>query len=430
MTGHFGRPAGLLTDLYELRMVESYLRAGMTGDATFSLYIRPNRRRPWFVALGVFRVLELLASFGYGSEEIGYLRSIGFREETLDYLASIQPSGELWAVGDGEIVLGDEPLLEITAPLPFAQLIETAVINLVQYPTLVATKAARVAIAAAGRPVVEFGFRRAHGLETGVEAALAAYIGGGMSTSNVEAGRRYGIPVAGTMAHAFVLAHDSELHAFRAFAADHPRAATLLVDTYDTIDGVRNAIRTATESPVQGVRLDSGDLASLARHARELLDGAGLPDVQIFASGGLDEYDVARLVADRAPIDAFGVGTDLVTSSDRPSADIAYKLVAYDGRPVAKLSTDKASLPGAKQVFRSTQGDVLGLREEQLDGEPLLTRVWPGRADFDMEVARARVADRLGGLSAPVRDAEPPRPRVSDGLRRLAVSAGVTSDTT
>src|SRR5439155_10834675 len=238
-----------------------------------------------------------------------------------------------------------------------------------------------------GRPVVDFGFRRAHGLETGIEAALAAYVGGGLQTSNVEAGRRFGIGVVGTMAHSFVQAFEREIDAFRAFSEDQADNTILLVDTYDTIEGVRNAIAVARERPVRGIRLDSGDIASLARTARTMLDDAGLRDVRIFASGGLDETRI--LSFGDAPIDAFGVGTDLVVSADRPAADIAFKLVAYDGRPVAKFSTGKASLPGAKQVFRSgdPESDVLALRDERLDGEPLLRPVWRDgepRTVFDM----------------------------------------------
>ena len=445
MTGHFAKQAGLLTDLYELRMVESYLRDGMTEDATFSLHIRPTRERPWFVALGVFRVLELIKSFRFGHEELEYLRSVGLREETLDYLESLSPSGEIWAVEDGTIVLADEPILEITAPLPFAQLIETAVINLVQYPTLVATKAARVALAAEGRATVEFGFRRSHGLETGVEAAVAAYIGAGMSTSNMEAGRRYGIDVVGTMAHSFVQSYPSELEAFRAFARDHAGSVTLLVDTYDTFDGVRNAIVVAGEMRVRGeelraIRIDSGDLHTLAVEARKMLDDAGFPDVGIFASGGLDEYDIDELVHGSAPIDAFGVGTDLVTSADRPALDIAYKLVAYAGRPLAKFSTDKASLPGAKQIFRTRKptSDVLALRDEQLGGHPLLSCVWrDGRASysFDRERARATAQRELDGLPKawrrPRRRSKPPRPPLSPRLEALVEAVRrATSGTT
>ena len=402
-------------------MVESYLRHGMTAPATFSLYIRPTPERPWFVAFGIHRVLELLASFAYGPQEIAYLRRIGIADDALAWLEGFRMSGEVWAVEDGTVVLADEPLLEVTAPLPAAQLIETAVINLVQLPTLIATKAARVALAADGHTVVDFGLRRAQGLETGVEAALSAYVGGGLATSNLEAGRRYGIPVVGTMAHSFVQAWPSELDAFRAFAEDHPDNVVLLVDTYDTLEGVRNAIVVAGElrargARLAGVRIDSGDLAALSREARRMLDEAGHPDVRILASGGLDENEIAELVGQRAPIDSFGVGTDLVVSRDRPAADIAYKLVAYDGRPVAKRSPGKETLPGAKQVFRSPDGDVLGLRDEHLEGEPLLSPAWrDGEAlrTFDMEAARRRAS---GGLEALPRTE---RPRLSERLRAL-----------
>jgi nicotinate phosphoribosyltransferase len=426
--------SGLYTDLYEIRMVESFLRRGMTRDATFSLYIRPTRERPWFVALGAHRLLSLLEEFRYGPGEIDYLRGLGIDEEALAWLGSLEPAGEIWAVPDGTVVLADEPIVEVTAPLPIAQLLETAVINLVQLPTLVATKAARIALAAQGRPVVDFGFRRAHGLETGVDAALAAYIGGGLSTSNLEAGRRYGMPVVGTMAHSFVQAFPSELEAFRAFAEDHADNTILLVDTYDTIVGVRNAIIVADEmrergSRLRGIRLDSGDLHGLATTARSMLRDAGHDHVQIFASGGLDEIKIADLLRRGAPIDAYGVGTELVVSSDRPAVDIAYKLVAYDGRPVAKLSPGKSTIPGAKQVFRADgpDSDVLCLRRETLPGTPLLRPIWrDGRAlsVFDVEEARARAGRCLKRLRAewaePSYGGEPPTPRLSEALETEA----------
>lgn len=401
-------------------MVESYLRHGMTAPATFSLYIRPTPERPWFVALGVHRVIELFESFRYGPDEIAYLRSIGVDDEAREWFASFEPSGELWAVEDGTIVLADEPILEMTAPLPVAQILETAIINVVQLPTLVATKAARIALAAGGRPVVDFGFRRAQGLETGVEAALAAYVGGGLATSNLEAGRRYGIPVVGTMAHSFVQAHVRELDAFRSFALDHPGDTVLLVDTYDVIEGVRNAIIVADEmrsrgARLRGIRIDSGDLRELCSTARRMLDDAGLPDVQIVASGGLDETRIAELVGAGVPVDAFGVGTHLVVSSDRPALDIAYKLVSYDGRDVAKLSAGKATFPGAKQVFRGPSEDILALRDESHPGVPLLSPSWrEGMAlrDFDLEAIRERVANGLHEL--------PETLRVSEALRQLA----------
>ena len=431
------RPLGLYTDLYELRMVESYLRRGMTEEATFSLYIRPTPERPWFVAFGVHRFLECIETFRYGSAEVDYLRTLGIDDATLDWLASFEPSGEIWAVEEGTVVLANEPILEVTASLPVAQLIETMAINVIQFSTLIATKAARVALAAAGRPLVDFGFRRAHGLETGVEAALAAHVGGGMTTSNVEAGRRYGIPVTGTMAHSFVQAYEKEIEAFRAFAEDHPENGVLLVDTYDTREGVRNAIVVAREMAERGarlraIRIDSGDLDVLSRDARRLLDDAELTDVEIFASGGLDERDIERLVVGGAPIDAFGVGTDLVVSMDRAAVDIAYKLVSYDGRPVAKRSEGKATLPGAKQVFRAggPESDVLGLRAEDLRGTALLSPAWRDGRElraFDLEAIRRRahaetqslpddwkrVGERVG----------PFEPRLSDRLAALATDS-------
>lgn len=439
MTGHRREGSartgalGLHTDLYELRMTESYLRAGMTEPATFSLFVRPAVERPWFVALGVQRVLELLETFRFGDEELGYLREQGFRDETLDWLGDLEPSGEVWAVPDGTIVLANEPIVEVTAPMPVAQLLETAVMNLVQLSTLIATKAARIALAAKGRAVADFGFRRAHGLETGVEVALAAYVGGGLVTSNVEAGRRHGMPISGTMAHSFVQAYDSELEAFRDFASDHPDNSVLLVDTYDTLTGVGRAIEVADEmrergEGLSGVRLDSGDLVELSKESRRLLDEAGHTDAKIFASGGLDERAIHELVEAGAPIDAFGVGTDLVVSKDRPAVDIAYKLVEHAGRPRAKYSEEKATLPGPKQIFRSgdPRSDVLACRDESADGERLLSVAWVDgepKRDFDREAARERVASELDALpdewKRPPYPDTPPTPRISDGLRAL-----------
>lgn len=431
------RDLGLYTDLYEVRMAESYFARGMEGDATFSLYIRPTPQRPWFVALGVDRVLAFLDRFGYGDDELAYLRSVGVGEAALEQLQALDVRGEIVAVPDGTVVLAGEPILEFTGPLPVGQLIETAVINLVQFSTLIATKASRSVIAAEGRPLVDFGLRRAQGLETGVEASRAAYIAGLSSTSNLEAGRRYGIPVVGTMAHAFVQSFTDELAAFRAFAEDHPDDCVLLVDTYDTQTGVRNAIVVAREMQarrdrLRGIRLDSGDLDALARSARRLLDDAGFADVTIFASGGLDECDVARLVRGDAPIDAFGVGTDLVVSMDRPAVDISYKLVAYEGRGVVKLSAGKRTLPGAKQVFRrgSPEQDVLALRAEHLDGEPLLRAVWRDGETLerdDVERMRERVTRELAALPPSWTDVldpiEPRAPEVSAALRAAATDA-------
>jgi nicotinate phosphoribosyltransferase len=426
------RPLGLYTDLYELRMVDSFLRGSMTQPATFSLYVRPNPRRPWLVAGGLHAALDVIDRFTYGADALDYLRQQGVSEQALQWLADFQPRGDITAVAEGTVVLANEPLLEITAPLPQAQLVEAAVMNVVHLWTLIATKAARCALAAGDRTVVDFGMRRAHGLETSVNTAMAAYLGGCAATSNVEAGRRAGIPVVGTMAHSYIQAHDEELTAFRRFAADYPDSSVLLVDTYDTITGVRRAITVADELAarghrLRGVRLDSGDLTDLAIIARKMLDDAGHTDVQVFASGGLDEHVIAEL--GDAPIDAFGVGTALTVSADEPAVDIAYKLVDYDGRPRAKYSEHKVLLPGAKQTFRQggPDTDVLGCRHEDLAGRELLQPVCTDgkRHDqADLGAAQQRARGELGALPASWRSLEPfdapPQPRVSAALADLA----------
>lgn len=430
-------PLGLFTDLYELRMATTCLLHGRTAPATFSLYIRPDAARPWMVAAGTTAARELLDDFSFGPQELDYLASdaVGLDDEALAWLADLAPGGELWAVPDGTVVLAEEPLLEYTAPLPEAMLVETALLAVVGLPTLIATKAARCHLAAPGAQLADFGARRAHGLEAGLAAARAAYIGGVGATSNVEAGRRFGIPVVGTMAHSLVQAYGDEAAAFTDFAADHPGAAIMLVDTYDTPDGVRNAIAVGERlrrdgRDLDGIRLDSGDLAGLAGIARKLLDEAGFDNTRIFASGGIDEHELHRLVAEHdAPIDAFGIGTSLTTSRDFPAFDIVYKLVAYDGMPRAKYSHGKELLPGSKQVFRTAgpDSDVLGRRGEDLDGQRLLGPVWrAGRwlAATDLEAARSRAADQLGLLPSawrhPDGPPEAPRPRRSDALAELA----------
>ncbi len=434
MTNRPPRPLGLFTDLYELRMAQTCLKDGMTRSATFSLFVRPTPERPWLVAAGTERALDFLEAFHYGPEELDYLATLGFSDELLGWLADLEASGEIWAVADGTVVLANEPLLEVTAPLPFGMLLETGLMNVVQFPTLIATKAARCVLAARGRGVVDFGFRRAHGLEAGIEAARAAYLGGLDSTSNVEAGRRFGISVSGTMAHSFVQAYRDEVAAFRAFADDHPDHSVMLVDTYDTLQGVRNAIHIANVvrehgTELSGVRLDSGDLAALARKSRRLLDEAGLTETQILASGGVDEWVIGSLASDDAPIDAFGVGTALTVSGDKPALDIAYKLVEYDGGPRAKYSEEKTTLPGAKQVLRdgSPRFDVLATREEDGRGESLLAPVWrDGKTlcRFDLEEARGRARAQLELLPDEWRHPdgpdEVPTPRLSQALERLS----------
>jgi len=375
--------AALLTDLYQLTMLQAYRREGLGDEAVFDLFVRRlPERRDYLLACGLDDVLRYLERFRFTPAALAYLDSLDrFSGEFLDFLADLRFEGDVHAVPEGTPVYANEPIIEVVAPLAQAQLVETFLLNQVSFQTMVASKAARVVAAAEGRTVVEFGLRRLHGTDAGMKAARASFIAGVGATSNVLAGMVYGIPVTGTMAHSYVETHDSEIDAFRAFAAVYPDS-TLLVDTYDTIEGVRNVIRLArepeTDFRVRAVRLDSGDLAALAAAARELLDDAGLDHVEIFASGSLDEYRIAELVRGGAPIDGFGVGTRMGVSADHPSLDTAYKLVQYAGRSRMKLSTDKSNLPGRKQVYRNDTHDVIALHDEPAPGRPLLEKVMAG----------------------------------------------------
>jgi nicotinate phosphoribosyltransferase len=378
-------PGGLLTDLYELNMAASYLRRGMDGLATFSLYVRGlPKQRGFLVAAGLEPCLDFLESFSFADDDLGYLAEIGFEARALDDFRALRFDGEVWAVPEGRIVYSEEPILEVTAPVAVAQVVETYLLNQITLHTTIASKAARYVIAADGRDLVDFAFRRTHGTEAAMAVARASAMVGFVATSNVEGARRYGLTVAGTMAHSFVEAFASEREAFVAFAEDHPNRTTFLVDTYDTLSGVRTAIDTIRALDLAGrlgIRLDSGDLDALARGARSLLDDAGLPHARIFASGGLDEHEVHELVQAGAPVDAFGVGTQLGVSADAPYVDSVYKLTEYAGRPVLKLSAGKASAPGRKQVWRGQAGDLIALRDERSgppDGAPLLEPVMRG----------------------------------------------------
>ena len=434
-------PGGLLTDLYELNMAASYLRRGMTAPATFSLYVRAlPPKRGFAVAAGLDAALGFLESFGFDDEELGYLGAIGFDDRALADLSRVRFDGEVRAVPEGRIVHGQEPILEVTAPIPVAQLVETFVMNQITLHTTIASKAARYTIAADGRDLVEFSFRRTHGVDAAIAVARASAITGFVATSNVEAARRLGLAVAGTMAHAFIEAFPSEDDAFRAFAEDHPRKTTFLVDTYDTPSGVRNAIETIEALGIDGdvgVRLDSGDLDRLSRETRALLDEAGLERARIFASGGLDEHEVAELVRAGAPVDAFGIGTQLGVAADAPYLDTVYKLVEYDERPAMKLSAAKVSLPGRKQIWRGPgdDGDVLGLADE--DGppgwEPLLepvmregVRLTPAPPLDDL---RARFIADLGALPAKARRlSRAERVRVAPSERLLELTDRTRAD--
>ncbi|WP_406044954.1 nicotinate phosphoribosyltransferase [Micromonospora sp. NBC_00898] len=430
---------GLRTDLYELRMAASYLRRDMIAPATFSLFVRRlPPRRGFLVAAGLAEALAFLEGFGFDDDELGYLRDVvGLDQPTLAALAGLRFTGDVRAVPEGRVVFADEPLVEVTAPIAEAQLVETGVLNLLTFHTTVASKAARCRLAAGDAELVDFAFRRTHGIEAGAGVARASAIAGFAATSDVEAAWRYGLRPSGTMAHSYVEAFPDERAAFRAFAADFPTNPVFLVDTYDTPAGVRAAVDVVTELGLTGplgVRLDSGDLAALARQTRAILDDAGLTRATIVASGSLDEDVIAALVAQGAPIDAYGVGTRMGVSFDAPSLDSAYKLVAFGDRPVLKLSPGKATLPGPKQVFRDpagASGDVVGLRDEPPPAgrEPLLVPVMRGgrrldTADPAAEVgaARRRFDADLAWLPDAARRLADPTPlaaTVSPGLAEL-----------
>src|SRR5436853_3349481 len=372
--------AALLTDFYELTMLQSYFDEGMNDVAVFDLFIRrlPENRN-YFVACGLDHVLHYLETFSFSGGDIEYLRSLDrFSGPFLNSLHDLRFTGDVYALPEGTVVFPNEPILEVVAPLPQAQIVETFLMNQIQLSTLAASKGTRVVRAARGRSVVDFGVRRMHGADAGIKEPRAFYIGGIDATSSVLAGRIYGIPLAGTMAHSYVQAFMDETEAFRRFIRAYP-TAVLLVDTYDIKKGVERIIELSRELRsdfrVSGIRLDSGDLAKEAIEVREMLDRAGLKQVIIFVSSSLDEYAIERLLARGAPIDGFGVGAHMATSSDAPVLDTAYKLAEYAGRPRIKLSESKSTLPGRKQVYRDAGRDVIGLREEAHAGRPLLLQV-------------------------------------------------------
>jgi nicotinate phosphoribosyltransferase len=378
--------SGLLADLYELTMAAAYFEGNFSANATFELFVRSlPSGRSFLIAAGLEQVLEYLENLQFGEEEIDYLRRQPVFEHISDtffeYLSRLRFTGEVWAIPEGTAVFRDEPILRVTAPIIEAQIVETFLLSMLTFQTLVATKGARVVMAAQGKSIVEFGSRRAHGPEAGVLAGRAAYIGGCVGTSNVEAGHRYGIPVFGTLAHSFVMAYEQEAEAFRQFSQLFPGREVLLVDTYDTLAAVDKIIHAKLHPTA--VRLDSGNLLSLSKHVRRRLDEAGLRETQIFASGDLDEFIIQKLVTDGAPIDAFGVGTALATSLDAPALGGVYKLVDVESQAGisyrAKFSEEKITYPGRKQVFRFRrpdgmyQGDMIGCEEENFtEAESLL----------------------------------------------------------
>ena len=413
---------GLLTDLYELTMAAGYFEAGKTTErATFELAIRrlPPRRN-FLLAAGLPQVVDYLLNLSFSSEEVAYLRGLpqfsNASAAFFDYLCHFRFTGDLFAVAEGTPLFAGEPFLTLRAPIIEAQIPETYLLSAVTFPTLVAGKAARCVAAAGGRPVIEFGTRRAHTAEAGVLAARAAYLGGCAGTSNSLAGFRYGIPVKGTAAHSWVMSFSNETESFRQLQRVLGDNTTQLIDTYDTVEGARRAAQLGR--PIQGVRIDSGDSLALSRQVRAVLDAAGLADTEIMVTGDLDEYRIRDLVAAGAPVDCFGVGTQLATSGDAPYLNATYKMVELNiggiNRFTTKLSEDKISLPGSKQVFRDSERDVLARSGECGRGEALLRPVLLGGRLIEplptLEEARCRAAESLARLPQPLRELEVAEP--------------------
>lgn len=446
-----GRPSALLTDLYQINMIQAYLDHGETKTAVFEFFVRNlPARRGFLVAAGLEQALEFLAGLRFSPAEIDWLRSTGrFRQNLLDYLAEFRFTGDVHAMPEGTVFFADEPILRITAPLPQAQFVESRLINLLHFQTLIAAKAARVVLAAPDKLLVDFGFRRAHGAEAGVMAARASYIAGFAGTATVLAGEEFGIPLYGTMAHSFIEAFDDEMAAFAAFAQSRPDNLVLLLDTYDTEAAARKVVTLAPRLKtkgitIRGVRLDSGDLVALSRSVRAILDAGGLRDVTIFASGGLDEDSLAAFVKANAPIDGLGVGTSLTTSADAPSLDCVYKLQEYAGLPRRKRSAKKATWPGRKQVWRHYGaagrmiGDLLGVEAptppspargvgEGGGGEPLIQPVMQNgkrlRPAPSLDEIRQHAKRELQRLPDPLRMLDPAMTypvTVADELKALA----------
>ncbi len=410
----------LFIDYYELTMCASYFDNKKFEPATFDLFIRRlPENRSYFLFAGLEQVLHFLKSVKFTEEHLVYLKKQGFDSHFLDYLRTFKFTGDVWAVPEGTVAFPCEPLIRVTAPIIEAQLVETFLLNAVNLQTTIATKASRVVNAAKGKAVIEFGLRREHGIDAGMKVARCSYLAGCQGTSNVLAGLRYDVPVFGTMAHSFVMSYEKEIDAFRAFTKTFPNKSTLLIDTYDDIAGAEKAATVAKELEKKGcrlggVRLDSGDLVEISKQVRKLLDDKGLQYVRIFASGDLDEFKIAELLKNRAKIDAFGVGTKMGTSADKPYVDVIYKLcetMSENGKfsPIMKLSEGKVTLPGRKQVYRfkdkngNSAKDIIALANEKVKGEPLLVKVMEqGEIIYDLpslDEIRATAAESLSKLS-------------------------------
>lgn len=437
----FPQPSVLLTDLYQLTMLQAYHRHRMFDVAVFEFFVRKlPAGRNFFISAGLEQVLDYLESLHFELDELEWLSQTGrFQPEFVRYLSQLRFTGDVHAMPEGTVFFPHEPILRVTAPMPEAQLVETRIINLLQFQTLIASKAARCVLVAPGKGLVDFGMRRAHGAEAGLLAARATYLAGFTSTATVAAGALWDIPVAGTMAHSFVQAHHDESAAFADFTVANPDDVVLLIDTYDTEAAARKVVALAPRLKpqgirVRGVRLDSGDLAEHARQVRRILNDGGLADTTIFASGNLDEFAVAKLMAAHAPIDGFGIGTRVDVSADAPYLDCAYKLQEYAAEPRRKTSEGKATWPGRKQVFRELGPDGRLVRDHvSLEsftepGHPLLVPVMRGgkrvQSSESLAMIRQRSAEQLAALPESLRalnTAEPPyEVRISSSLRDLA----------
>lgn len=416
----------LLTDLYEFTMADAYFQSNMFAPATFSLFIRdypPNRG--YFISAGLESVLDFLERVHYTQDDLDYLTSTDlFSEDFLHFLGNLRFSGDVHAIPEGRLFFKDEPVLEVTAPIIEGQLMESFVINAINLQSNIASKVSRCVHAARGHDVVDFSLRRTQGIDAGLKVARAGYIAGLAGTSNVLAGKKFQIPVSGTMAHSFITSFKEELEAFRAFAEAFGDQTVLLIDSYDTVKGAEKAVEVGKEMAqkgfkLKGVRLDSGDMTQLSKQVRGLMDKAGFEDVKIFASGGFDEFKIKNSVANGAEIDAFGVGTKMGVSADSPYTDMAYKLVQYDGRPVLKLSSGKKTLVAEKQVFRAKndhgiERDTIGLRDETGEGEILLKPVMKDgkrmRPPESLVEIRQRFQNEFSQLSDGVKAIENPEP--------------------
>ncbi len=430
----------LLTDLYQLNMMQAYIEQGETKTAVFEFFVRKlPARRGFLIAAGLEQALDFLENLRVSPEEIEWLERSGrFERSLIDYLAAFRFTGDVHAMWEGTIFFADEPIIRVTAPLPEAQYVETRLINILHFQSVIAAKAARMVLAAPGKLLVDFGLRRAHGAEAGVLAARASYIAGFSGTATMLAGEQFDVPLYGTMAHSSVQAFDDETTAFESFARARPNNLVLPIDTYDTEAAARKVVALAPRLKaagitLRGVRLDSGDLLALSRSVRRILDDAGLCGVAIFASGGIDEDEILALARADAPIDGFGIGSSLTTSSDAPALDCAYKLQEYAGLPRRKRSTGKATWPGRKQVWRSfgadgrMTGDVLSTENDVHDGEPLIHPVMHGGRRLGpppkLTEIREHAARELERLPEPFRRLDPAASypvRVAEPLRRLA----------